>query len=346
MTKLLYERPLFSLLENLYLNDIRSLTRLSKIKKSKLIDNPLQEIVINMLLYDGCIVKKKVDNLKPLYEYQFGSTSITYLYGRGHSSAQAFFTRTTSNDCVIDKNNLLSTVTGRPLIIVDLKYWDLLLKEEQNRLINQLIFTLYSIRKYLWDLNLVLTNTTDEVIKRIENLFGFNKVLKTNHDTEDFLCNNNIKHSNVILLDPNANKVLSSTDIFNAEAFIVGGIVDRIIPRKGLTSTLVSDPNIKRRKITLKNSIIGVPFSVNKIVEIILRSRYETGGNINLAIRKSLSKRDIKWRIRYECSRLRKSNKVDLKRIYNNIKMWLPVSFEEFKHLCIKAVVKAGIDSK
>ncbi len=336
MTRLLYERPLFSLLEKLYLNNIGSLTRSSKIKKSKLIDNPLQEIVINMLLYNGCIVKKEVSNLKPLYEYQFGSTSIIYLYGKGHDNAQAFFTRSLSNDCVVHVDDLLNTTTRYPLIIVDLKYWNLLLKEEQNRLINQLIFTLYVVRKYLWDLNLVLTNTTHEVIERIESIFGLNKVLKTNYSTEDFLCNNNIEYNDVILLDPNADEILSLTDVFRAKAFIIGGIVDRIIPRKGLTSTLILNPNIKRRKIVLKNSIIGVPFSINKIVEIILRSRYETGGNINLAIRRSFSKRDIKWRIRYECSKLRKSNNIDLKKIYNNMRMWLPISFEEFKRLCIK----------
>lgn len=336
MVRILHERPLFSLLEILCANGIRSITRSSKIKKSKLIGNPLQEIVINLLLFNGCIVEGEISNLKTLYEYQFGSTSISYLYGRGNNTAQAFFTRSSSNSCVICLDDLLDTVIGRPLIIVDLKYWDLFLKEEQNRLINQLIFTLHLVRKYLWDLNLALTNMKPKIIKRIEKIFGLNKVLKIEYDTESFLYNSNIDYNNVILLDPNAEKALSFTEVFGAEAFIIGGIVDRIIPRKGLTSTLISSSDIKRRKILLKNNIIGVPLTVNKIVEIVLRSRYETSGNINLAIKRVLSKRDIKWRIRYECSKLRKYNKIDLKRIYDNMKVWLPISFEEFERLCIK----------
>ncbi len=337
MAKILHERPLFSFIENLYLNDIRSLTRLSKVKKSKLIGNPLQEIVISMLLYNGCIVRRRIYNLKVIYEYQFGSTSIEYMYGKGHNSAQAFFVHDSPSNCIIDLNNLLSTTIRRPLIVVDLKYWDLLLKEEQNKLVNQLIFVLYNIRKYLWDLNLVLTNIAHSIIEKIDRVFGRNKVLKTTSSTEDFLYNNEIEFDRVILLDPNAEKELCPTDVFSTDVFIIGGIVDRIIPRKGLTSTLIKDPNIKRRKIVLKNSIIGVPFSVNKIAEIILRSRYETNGNIGLAVRKSFSKRDIKWRVRYECSKLRVHSENNLRKIYDKIKIWLPISFDEFKYLCSKS---------
>ncbi len=337
LKNILHERPLFSLLDFLHFHRVSSLTRKANIKRSKLIGNPLQEIVLNMLLHDGCIVKEVVDGLKTIYEYQYGSYSVKYLYGKGESKAQAFFTRNKTKECIINLKDLLNNIANTPLIIIDMKYWDLLLKEEQNKLINQLIFTLYNVRKYLWDLNLVITNINSEDLKRkIEETFGLNKVIKKYFDTEQYLEKNSIEYNDAILLDPNANRVLEPVEVLKAKAFIVGGIVDRIIPRKGITSSLVENPNIKKRKIVLRNSIVGVPFSVNKIVEIILRSRYETSGNIGLAIRKSFSKRDIRWRVRHECLKLGRVYEWDLKKIYNRIRIWLPINFEDFKKICMR----------
>ena len=93
-----------------------------------------------------------------------------------------------------------------------------------------------------------------------------------------------MNYRRIAILDPYANSILTDNDVIDYEVFILGGIVDRESPIHGATSYIASRiPIAEGKRIEFEGSIIGVPFTLNKIVEILLLVRYY-GFNIDQAI--------------------------------------------------------------
>lgn len=81
------------------------------------------------------------------------------------------------------------------------------------------------------------------------------------------------------MLDPEGDCVLSEELVRVMDMFIVGGIVDKERRVKGETARLyrLLRLNVPRCRIELRGSIIGVPDRINKVIEIILMTLFETG---------------------------------------------------------------------
>ncbi|WP_243679061.1 hypothetical protein [Vulcanisaeta distributa] len=108
------------------------------------------------------------------------------------------------------------------------------------------------------------------------------------------------------MLDPEGDCVLNEELIKEVHTFIIGGgIVDKERRVKGETARLyrLLGLNVPRCRIELRGgSIIGVPDRINKVIEVILMTLFETG-NIEEAIIKAMSKRDRVNRLFYEFQR-------------------------------------------
>ena len=133
-----------------------------------------------------------------------------------------------------------------------------------------------------------------------------------------------------MLLDPYADTPLGPRDVLEAEAFIVGGIVDKV-PRPRATEAISRlIPWAARRRVELKGSIIGVPNTINSIIEIVLKARYDYGGDVERAVRSVMSPADARLRAYVEISRrARGRGKVDWS-FYCELASWLPITRDDF----------------
>jgi tRNA (adenine9-N1/guanine9-N1)-methyltransferase len=145
---------------------------------------------------------------------------------------------------------------------------------------------------------------------------------------------------NIIILDPQAEKPLSREEVLHADAFIVGGIVDRT-PRPGETKRIRLLGVAKPRKILFHGDIHGVPNRINAIIEILLKARYRYCGNIDEAIRSTMSRRDVILRAMVELSRWSRGKKRRVPiTLYEELRKWLPITLRDF----IIAARKIGLE--
>lgn len=144
----------------------------------------------------------------------------------------------------------------------------------------------------------------------------------------------------VIYLDPYGEKDLSEEELEWAEAFVVGGIVDRT-PAKRATTVLRTStlPWAPSRRISLRGSRIGVPDEINSIVEIVLRAR--SLGSIEKAIKAVQPRRDAAARASVELGRLfRRGGLGDLVKAYEGLAEWLNLTPVDM----LRALKRAGLE--
>jgi len=330
------EKPreaLFTLLLNYGTTSIGSK---AKPKELPILKNKFQQLLIHMLLINNVIRITNSKGWTTLYEEPWNNMVFT-LHKREvktiHELGEVGAVYPGEDKgLTIRLEQLMQLIPQpiKPLFIVDLKYWNLLLDKEKNLLLNQISFTLSILREYLWDLNLALTSTPINIVDKINQFSGHNKI-RIEHKSLDKVIEE-YKTDKIIVLDPNAEKPLTPRDLDEAEVYVVGGIVDKIIPRQGLTSTLAREYGLPTRKVVLRGSVIGVPCRINKIVEIILRAKYETHKDIDLAIKLSQSRIDARWRAYREIIEYtKKQGRLTIPRtLYNEFSEWLNLSWKDF----------------
>jgi tRNA (adenine9-N1/guanine9-N1)-methyltransferase len=184
---------------------------------------------------------------------------------------------------------------NKPRFIIDLALWRDHTKTEKNELVEQVLASIITIRKYLWDGNLELSDVPDEFLEYLGKFArGFVNAVIINRGPPRI-------ENPAVMLDPEGDCVLNEELIRGFSTFVIGGIVDKERRVKGETKRLydVLSLNIPRCRIELRGSVVGVPDRINKIIEIILRVLFE-GRNIEEAIIMSMSKRDRINRLFYE----------------------------------------------
>ncbi len=232
----------------------------------------------------------------------------------------------------------LETTLGfppRPLILIDMGFFKLHTDEEKNSLKVQIAMSLSKIREYLWDQHLALANAPANLQSWLFDVAGLNRMLISKEKPGEILWS--MKLDNVIILRPDAEKELASDELMNADAFVLGGIVDKI-PRPGISRILdMQIPWGKPRRLSLKGSIIGVPSRLNRVVEILLRARFDLNGDLERAIIKSMAKYDKINRLFYEFSKNKNTIKrQDICSILDNYR-WLEPSIEDIRIALRKA---------
>ncbi len=345
----IFEKPRDILFTLLLDQGITSIGSKIKAKELPVLNNKFQQLITHMLLYDKTIKIVKEGGWCPLYSETWNNKVFTLCRRNvrvymNTSSVDSVYPHEKGEGLMIELKHLLSLLPQpvKPIFIVDLRYWDLLLDKERNLLLTQLSFSLSILREYLWDLNLVITSAPKGIIDRIKQFMGHNKVQIYVEGPERVL--ENYKSDKVIVLDPNAPRQLTSKDLDEIEVYILGGIVDKIIPRQGLTSTLAKELGLETRKVTLRGSTIGVPCRINKIIEIILRAKYDTPKDIDLAIKLSQSRIDARWRAHKEIIEYaKKYGRFTIpKELYYELSKWLNLTWKDF----IQAVKMAGMEIK
>ena len=192
----------------------------------------------------------------------------------------------------------LMDLPKRPRFIIDLSLWRDHTDSEKNELVEQVLASIGVVRRYLWDSNLELTNVPDEFLER------FNKFARGFRHGVIIRQSGPIIHGNAVMLDPDGDCVLNEEVVRSTDAFIIGGIVDKERRVRGETARLyrLLGLNVPRCRIELRGSIIGVPDRINKVIEVILLTLFETG-NVEEAIIRVMARRDRVNRLFYEIQR-------------------------------------------
>jgi len=253
----------------------------------------LQHLAIKMLLRNYGLIDADINALKIKEEEGIrlfkgrGEEKVKYLFGKGGKKVEL-------------------QLPKYPLIVIDMGLFNELEEEEEKRkTLLQIEVTLSVIRKWLWDGNLALIHSPSLSIGKVKII-------------ED------IESDNCIVLDPYGDTVADENIIRSTDIFIIGGIVDKGRRLKYATSRLAEKYNYpcKRVKVMLRDSIVGVPDEINKIVSIVLRVKY--GGKLEDAIIDNQSKSD-------KISRILRDVSLYGKEILEEEIRWLKVDEKTYK---------------
>ncbi len=308
----------------LILKGVYSVSARVRLASSRLRFNPFQEIALRMAVWGGRLDDTDAyGGLLRFEEECCGRLFQYYGWGRLNPVDAAYVEDGFCREFL----ELLGE--PKPIFIIDLSLLlDHVSESEYLSLRSQVSATLGVLRQYLWDQHLALTSSKPGVGLWFKLLLGRARVTITGLSSRDFLASLNIRRP--ILLDPYAERDLDGRDVMEADAFIVGGVVDKV-PRPGATKAigrLIEEA--KPRRIALRGSLIGVPNRINSIVEIVLRARYETCGNVEKAITTVMSPRDIRMRAYVEISREARGRGYVNWSLYCRLREWLPLTREDF----------------
>lgn len=295
----------------------------------------LQELFLRLMIWGECLEPGRVGcHIEECYP---GPGSAHCLgHGRGDGVADAFLAYTSR--CRLRGELLQILGEYKPLIVVDLGLIGMHRDRELRSLRVQVGASLGVVRRYLWDRHLLLSGTRPGVIEWLRAFMGRGLFDYSSLPGDEAAS---LRGANkIIVLDPSAESELSGEDIINADAFIIGGIVD-IVPRPGATQRLGLRGLGEPRKIVLRGSTVGVPSRIPQVVEIIMRARFETCGDVEEAVRRTMSPRDARLRAFVELMRWSrgKKRKVPIS-FYHELKKWLPISIRDF----VRAAKMAKMD--
>jgi len=287
-------------------------TTFSKLRDSK--TDFLQWLAV-LILNNKVLICRETGSSKEIYEKHgikllFGKDSIPY------EAAAIWYTHSSQcredvTDEVKEKLHRISRdLCRKVMFIIDVAFWHEHTEIEKNELIEQIVLTVKTIRSYLYDFSIAITSASDEFIEYFNRATqGMqHNVTITRVGLREFLKNvfrlGLVEKPRVAVLDPEAEFKLTTVDVKSYNVYILGGIIDKERVDKFGTLRLYNlhrlwEFNIPRFKITIGDSIIGVPDRINKIVNIILAVLYE-GLDIEQAIILHQSKRDRIYRWMYE----------------------------------------------
>ncbi len=238
------------------------------------------------------LVKKSKINInkglksKRWYTLRTPKGDVTYMWRGGEEVSDS----THEEEGSISVEEFINDVDEVPIIAIYLGFYYIHTEREKRKLKLQVNETLSSVRYFLWDLNMALIAPSPIPPQMVPSPYV--KVLRSVDELSSY--------RKVILMDPNAEENLTKNDVMEADVFLFGGVVDKEVPREGITSYIPCTSNCVRRKVVLMGKRIGVPFIVHKLAYVVLRARYELNGNLDEAIIEVMSSKDKRWRIAKE----------------------------------------------
>ncbi|MEB3860576.1 MAG: tRNA (guanine-N1)-methyltransferase, partial [Desulfurococcales archaeon] len=314
------------------------------LSKQKLRSTGFQHAAVEALLKETYIVEDSLYRGSLFYEEEYRDRVFKLFYSQGGEGVDAVLTaKPVSKKIVASWMDLMDLLpsTPFPLFVIDLSMKFIHTEEELSSLKVQLAMSLNIIRDYLWDAHLVVTSVGTDSTDWLGEVLGYHKATITSSKPSEVLWG--MDADKVIILRPDAPQPLTSGDVLTADAFLIGGIVDRI-PRPGISRVLDNlVPWGLPRRMELRGSIIGVPERINRIIEILLKARYEYRGDVEKAIISTMTKKDVMARLHVEISRKarrRGSTPAVSWRLYDELSRWLPITREDFKKAAAKAHVR------
>lgn len=310
--------------------------------KRRLLESGLQEVAVSMLVDEIpiCRVDSKL--------YCKGLVSDEgILIGAPSRDGDRYEYAVTGKNCVspaVSWRNIYSLLPNPPLpaVVVDMSKKNIHTEEELSSLKVQIATTLGVVRRYLWDPHLILSSAGDDVRPWLSDVIGKAKIQIRPERPGRILWS--MSADKVIILRPDAEKTLTERDVVEADAFLLGGVVDKI-PRPGISRFLDSAvPWGKPRRIELRGSLVGVPERINRLVEILFKVRFH-GMGMEEAIISSMTKKDMYRRLHVEIMRASRGGREMLERShYESLRRWLPVTCEEYVEVARKSHVRVGWD--
>ncbi|RLE57328.1 MAG: hypothetical protein DRJ40_03185 [Thermoprotei archaeon] len=346
---MLFERPKDALLEVLREEGLFSVACHVRgiVKRPR--EDPFQDLAVALLLGKGVLTERREGDLPRGVVYREGV--FKFLGGPGDEHPDVVFRKVGSGYKHVLEGVALERLLSRfPLIVIDLSLWERHTEGEKSRLIQQLASSLNVVRAFLWDQHLVLTCTYPSIAERFRRAVGQRaRPQVTQESTLEFL--RSLGRVRAILLDPNVDEELTTDDVLTADVFVIGGIVDREVPRPGETRLIADKLGslVERKKIVLRGKLYGVPHRVNRVIELILRTRYVTR-DLEKAILSTMSIYDKLWRLRHELVerairvRIEGSTKLLISRsVVNELRRFLGLDIE-YINLAIRQVGVEVVD--
>ncbi len=218
---------------------------------------------------------------------------VEFLWDAGDVECDVSLVRRGECDVSLELDILLPTT---PRFVIDLTLWHEHTRAEKNELVEQIIASIHTVRRYLWDGCLVLSGVSDDFLRHIRKFVG-----DFRHKVVILRDKPPIDPGKTVMLDPDGDVIFTRDVALRSTTFIIGGIVDKERRVKGETYRLyrLLGLDVPRCKIELKGSIIGVPERINRIIEIILKVIFE-GKDVDEAIIECMAKRDRVNRLFYE----------------------------------------------
>ncbi len=277
------------------------------------------------MIWGACVEKHtSACRVEECYSCREGRLCIGH--GRGDENADAIISY--QNKLCNTRRELFSVLEKyKPLIVIDLGLVENHVGRELRSLRVQVGAVLGVIRRYLWDRHLLLSSARPGIIEWLR-AFMWRALFDYSELPGDEAAS--LRGANkIIVLDPSAEKPLTSHEALSADAFIIGGIID-ILPRPGATRRLNLRGLGEPRKITLRGSIHGVPSRLPQIVDIVLRARYETC-DVEEAVRRVMSPRDARFRAFIELMKWSRGRRKQVPlTLYYELRKWLPISLRDF----------------
>ncbi len=310
------------------------------IKSRRLRRNGFQEIAVRVLVWGGVVAPSTHIKGAVLHEVRYRGRVFAFIFGKGEVHADAAYYQTprcVQRDC-INRDDIIARLPPlpEPLIVIDLTQLPEHSLDEAGSLRRQLAATLGVLRSYLWDRHLLLTNTPPGAKAWLHSFMHSDYVQVSSLPTDDALDARGYDGLR-ILLDPNAEKPLKPHEVLEAQVFILGGIVDKR-PRPGATTRLPIEKAVRRR-IELRGSIIGVPHTLNNLVETILLARYRYGGDVERALYETIPPHEARIRAYVEITRAARGRGAVSWELYEELRRWLPLRPRDFE----KAARMAGV---
>ncbi len=335
------ERPERAMLELLRSYGVDSVGSRVWVQRNRLRDLGFQYLAVEMLVKELSLAWDREYRGEVVYEKRLRGGNYKILLGPGNERADASLVpRSRAAETVFTWRHLEELLPNppKPVIVVDMGMKFMHTEEELGKLRLQISVSLGVVRRYLWDPHLALTSVDPQTAQWLNEVLGENKVTMVQGKPSELLWS--MDADKVVILRPDAAQPLTGADVLTADAFLIGGIVDRI-PRPGISRMLDNlVPWGVPRKIELRGSVVGVPERINRIIEIILKARYEYAGDVERAIISSMTKKDVVSRAYIEILRHGRRENGQLVvswDLYWSLKRWLPIDPESFRVAAARA---------
>ncbi|ABM79955.1 hypothetical protein [Hyperthermus butylicus] len=329
------ERPRYRLLELLGEHGYYSIGSRVHVEASRLSEDPFQELTVRILVWGGGLREDKGYVGGVVYSEEYMGRQYSFIRGDGDTRTDAVYVRDANWRWML-LEKLPSQL--KPLIVIEMS---LLWRHSPRELVSlrkQIAAALGVVRRYLWDRHLLLAGIPEGGFEWLRLLMGRGSVSISSLPGDEAAMLRGARR--IILLDPSAEKPLTPSEVLEADAFILGGIVDRL-PRPGETSRLRLRGLAEPRRLLFHGDVHGVPNRINMLVEILLRARYKYCGDLDQAIRSVMSPRDARLRAAVEIARWSRGKKRTVPwTLYEELCKWLPLTPRDF----VRAARMAGLE--
>ncbi len=329
------ERPEKAMLELLRSRGVEVVGSRVWLQKNKVKEQGFQYLAVEMLVKELSLAWDREYRGSTIYEKKYRGGTYRIVLGPGEERVEASVVpRSRATETVFTWRDLEEILPNppKPVIVVDLGMKFMHTEEELGKLRLQISVSLNVVRRYLWDPHLALTSIDPHTAQWLSEVLGENKVTMVQGKPSELLWS--MDADKVVILRPDAAQPLTGADVLTADAFLIGGVVDRI-PRPGISRMLDNlVPWGVPRKIELRGSVVGVPERINRIVEILLKARYEYAGDVEKAIISTMTKKDVVSRAYIEIlrhGRRENGHLVVSWDLYRSLKKWLPIDPESFR---------------